>query len=215
VPDLFIPRSLDFACGQDWGINAPMVIVWAALIGPSRIHIVHEWKQTGLSDEEIADGYHEHTKRLRVQVRYVAGDPTMFFRDGRNRARGQSRGESLVRAGMPLRPAVNDHEAGWARFHSWLRTGLDGEPCLTFDESCRYLRRTIPAARSDKVNADDMDRAGDIHGLDAVRYLLMSRPTPAIRHVDQPGPPPGSVGALVADLRARVGRHLLGAENVR
>jgi hypothetical protein len=179
VPDLLIPRRIEFACGQDWGFNAPTVIVWGALIGDQRIHIVHEWKQTGFADEEIAEGYHRHTKDLGIKVRYVAADATMWFRDGRNRSRGQSRAESMLRAGMPLRPAVNDHEAGWARFHSWLRPGEDGVPRLTIDTACPYLRRTIPGARSDKTNADDMDRGGDIHGCDAVRYLLMSRPSPA------------------------------------
>lgn len=184
--DLIIPRTIEFAAGMDWGFHAPHVIVWAALLTSGRMHIVREWKEAGCIDELIAEGYHARTKELGVHVRYVAGDPSMWFQDGRNAARGQSRAESLIRAGMPLRPAANSHEDGWSRMQTWLYVPRDadgaptGEPMLTIDESCRYLRRTIPAAQSDKTNADDVDRSGDIHGCDAIRYLTMSRPSPTV-----------------------------------
>lgn len=170
---------------MDWGFNGPGVILWAAAMPSGALHIAREWRFSELVDEEIAAGFHARTKQMRVKVRYVAGDWSMWIRDGRSKNRGQSRAETLIRAGMPLRKAENAREDGWSRMHSWLRVPKDdtgvpiGPPLLTIDTSCMYLRRTIPSQRSAKANPDDVDTTGDDHGVDALRYLLMSRPSPS------------------------------------
>ena len=90
-----------------------------------------------------------------------------------------------------------------------------GEPLLTIDESCRYLRRSIPAQRSDKTDPDDVDTKGDDHGMDMLRYLVMSRPNPmVVRHEKRIVP--GTAGALLQEAIAggRVGATL-GSGNVR
>jgi hypothetical protein len=220
-PDLVLPRELEYVAGMDWGINEPGCIVWTACLPMHRLHVLREWKFTGLADEEIAEGYLARTKDLKVHVRYVAGDPSMWIRDGRNARRGQSRAETLIRAGMPLRKAENAREDGWSRLHSLLRIprnddgAVTGEPLLTIDEACAYLRRTIPAAQSDKLNADDVNTRGDDHGLDALRYMAMSRPAPTTRW-QEPRPPKGTMGYLLDELRGQASRHaVLGAGNVR
>lgn len=184
-PTLLIPRQIDFLGGMDWGYNGPGVLLWAAALPNGALHIAREWRFTELVDEEIAAGFHQRTKQMRVKVRYVAGDWSMWIRDGRSKNRGQSRAETLIRAGMPLRKAENAREDGWSRMHSWLRVPKDdlgvptGPPLLTIDPTCTYLRRTIPSQRSSKTNPDDVDTTGDDHGVDALRYLLMSRPFPS------------------------------------
>jgi hypothetical protein len=186
VITLSIPRTIDFAGGMDWGFNGPGVILWAAMLPSGAMHVVREWKYHELEDNDIASGFHERTKDLGVTVRYVAGDWSMWIRDGRSKNRGQSRAETLIRAGMPLRKAENARVDGWARMHSWLKVPKaddgtpTGPPLLTIDVSCTYLRRTIPAQRSSKADADDVDTTGDDHGVDALRYLLMSRPSPTV-----------------------------------
>jgi hypothetical protein len=183
---LELPRDLTWVAAMDWGHNSPGCIGWAALLGESRIHVVREWKFTWLADEEIAAGYEKRTKELGIQVLYVAGDPSMWIRDGRSATRGQSRAETFIRSGMPMRKAENARPDGWSRLHSFLRVPKDdegnviGEPLLTVDESCSYLRRTIPAQQSSKMDADDVDTHGDDHGVDMLRYLVMSRPNPIL-----------------------------------
>lgn len=202
---------------MDWGHNEPGVILWAACLPDSRMHVVKEWKFTGLVDELIADGYKKRTRELGVKVRYVAGDPSMWIRDGRNAQRGQSRAETFIRFGMPMRKAENAREDGWSRVHSWLAIPRndDGEvigmPALTIDESCRYLRRSIPAQQSDKVNADDVNTKGDDHGVDALRYLVMSRPMPTRIEAKRERLHPDLEAFLAEQGRASV----LGSENVR
>lgn len=181
---LYLPREIEYVCGFDWGFHAAGVILWGACLPDHRLHIVREWKFTELVDEEVAAGYKTRTRALGVKVRYIAADPSMWIRDGRTKNRGQSRAETLIRAGMPMRKAENAREDGWARLHSLFRVPADdtgrriGDPLLTVDETCRYLRRTIPAQQSDKLNADDLNTKGEDHGVDALRYLAMSRPAP-------------------------------------
>jgi hypothetical protein len=219
---LWLPPDLEYFCSMDWGYHAPGVILWWAALPEHRLHIVREWKFKGLADEEIAAGYHARTKRYGFRrIRYVAGDPSMWIRDGRNATRGQSRAETFTRARMPMKKAENAREDGWARVHSLLRVPTDdegrviGAPLLTVDESCAYLRRSLPALVSDKLNADDVDTKGDDHGGDAVRYGAMSRPMPTVFRVERPIVP-GTVGALLAEAMAGASASpTLGAGNVR
>jgi hypothetical protein len=147
----------------------------------------------------------------------VAGDPSMWIRDGRNAKRGQSRAETLQKCGMPMRRAENAREDGWSRVHSFLRVPRDdqghriGEPLLTIDASCAYLIRTIPAQRSDKSNAEDVDTKGDDHGVDMLRYLVMSRPMPMVREVASTKLHPWLEEAIAGSSSRRV----VGAESVR
>jgi hypothetical protein len=217
---LVLPRELTWVAAMDWGHNQPGCIGWAGLLPNHRIHVIREWKFTWLPDEDIADGFKKRTKELGIRVLYVAGDPSMWIRDGRNASRGQSRAETFIRAGMPMRKAENARPDGWSRLHSFLRVPMDdegrvtGEPLLTIDETCRYLRRSIPAQQSAKDDPDDVNTKGDDHGVDMLRYLVMSRPYPMMATED-PRPPKGSAGALLAELRAGLGKQtVLGSENV-
>lgn len=217
---LSLPRDLTFVGAMDWGHLKPGCIGWAALLGEDRIHLVREWKFQGLADEDIASGWKKRTKEMGIKVLYVAGDPSMWIRDGRNAKRGQSRAETLIRAGMPLRKAENERVDGWSRVHSFLRVPKDddgmivGTPLLTVDASCKYLIRTIPAQRSDRTNAEDIDTNGDDHGVDMLRYLVMSRPMPMTR-TEEVRPPKGSAGAMLAELRGASQRAaVLGTHNV-
>ena len=214
---LYLPRELEFVCGMDWGHNQPGCIGWAACLPNGRMHVLREWKFTWLADEDIAEGYKKRTKELGVRVRYIAGDPSMWIRDGRSATRGQSRAETFQRAGMPMKKAENAREDGWSRLHSWLRVPMNdageviGEPLLTIDETCRYLRRTIPAQQSAKDHPDDVNTKGDDHGVDMLRYLVMSRPMPTVLCVPEPPVNP----MLAAFLAGQAASPVLGRQNVR
>lgn len=222
---LILSRELECFASMDWGRLKPGCIGWWMVLPAepdTRYHVAAEWKFQGLDDEDIADGYHEQCKFLKLTPKYVAGDPSMWIADGRNRARGQSRGETFTRAKMPMRKALNDRVAGWSRLARMLRVPCDstgaptGEPpILTIDETCAYLVRSIPQLRSDKTNAEDVDTNGDDHGGDMLRYGAASRPMP---HQRPPTPPPpkDSWGHLLHELRGGLSRQpVLGSQNVR
>lgn len=216
---LDLPRDLTWVCAMDWGHNEPGCIGWAGLLGGHRMHVIREWKFTELVDEQIAAGWKKRTRELGIKVLYVAGDPSMWIRDGRTN-RGQSRAETLIRAGMPLRKAENAREDGWSRLQSFLYVPRNddgvviGDPLLTIDETCAYLRRTIPAQQSDKTNADDVNTKGDDHGVDMLRYLVMSRPHP-LQAPARVAPKPGTVGAMLETVLAGASSApVLGTRNV-
>ena len=220
---LYLPRELECFGSMDWGRLAPGCLGWWIALPAEpyqRYHIIQEWKFQGLDDDEIADGYHDHTKALglRQKPRYIAGDPSMWIADGRNAARGQSRAETFIRARMPMRKALNDRVSGWARVARFLRVPVDREgnptgdpPILTIDETCSYLRRSLPALMSDKTNPDDVDTKGDDHGGDMVRYGAVSRPMPTI--LAKPEPPMNPMLAAFLNEQGRQG--VLGRDNVR
>lgn len=214
--DLYLPKDLDYVGGFDWGFSSPSVFLWAACLADHRMHILREWKVTEHTDDELAAGYHRRTKDLGVKVRYVAGDPNIWIRDGRNVTRGQSRAETLIRAGVPMRRAENARPDGWARVHAFLRIPRDdaghriGDPLLTIDETCQYLRKSLPAQQSDPKDPDDVNTKGDDHGVDALRYLLMSRPMPTVTYRAEP-----RVHPLIAETMAGAASAVVGASNVR
>lgn len=220
---LYLPRELECFASMDWGRLKPGCIGWWIALPAeptTRYHVIQEWKFQGLDDEEIADGYHEHTKFLGLKTppRYIAGDPSMWIADGRNAARGQSRAETFTRSRMPMRKALNDRIAGWSRLARFLRVPVDragvptGEsPILTIDEACPYLIRTIPAQRSDKTDAEDVDTKGDDHGADMLRYGAVSRPMPTVLRPEERKLNP----MLEEALAGSTARTVLGAESVR
>jgi len=222
---VMLSRDLECFASMDWGRLKPGCFAWWMAIPAepeTRYHIVAEWKFQGLDDEDIADGYHEMCKFLSLKPKYIAGDPSMWIADGRNRARGQSRGETFQKCRMPMKKALNDRVSGWARLARMLRVPVDATgaptgalPILTIDQSCAYLIRSLPALRSDRTNAEDVDTNGDDHGGDCVRYGAASRPMPANKWIAPP-PPKGTMGDLLHQLRGAGARQaVLGADNVR
>ena len=73
---------------------------------------------------------------------------------------------------------------------------------MTIDPACRYLRRTLPGLISDVRDPEDVNTVGDDHAADALRYGVMSRPTPQ-RTPLQSKFGPGTIGYL----RTKGDRH--------
>lgn len=191
---LSIAMHTEWFASMDWGYNAPGCVLWWACLPDGHYHIAQEFKFQGMSAEEVAVAIQAKTKALGIKkLRYVVGDPAMWQKTGAGR--GQSIAETLLRAQVPMRPGDNDRMNGWARCQTLLRTDAQDVPWLTVDESCPYLKRTIPAAVSDKKNPEDVDTSIDDHALDAWRYGAMSRPHPT--RLETPEKPKGSAGKLL------------------
>jgi len=185
----------------DWGYNAPgCFLLWVCLTD-WHYHILAEYKFQRLSVYDVGHGIKKRLNDLGVgRLRYLVADPACWQHTGAGR--GEAIAETLARRpiGLPMKKGDNDRLNGWQRVHELFRLAPDGRPWLTIDESCTYLRRTIPAARSDKTDADDLDTNGDDHALDALRYGAMSRPSPTRIVLDR-GYSPKSAGALFAKAR--------------
>lgn len=213
VRELALPSDIEYFASLDWGYSSPGCVLWWACLPDGHYHIVGEWKYSLITDDEIAAGIHAKTRELGIKrLRYIAADPAIWARDGRNR--GQSRAETLQRLGLPMRKSDNDRLNGWPRIHALLRPAADGIPWLTVSPNCRYLIRTMPLAQSDKSNPEDVDTNGDDHALDTLRYGAMSRPSPSAK-ASKPPLPRGAAGHLLSAVRSRSSVPVVGANMVR
>jgi hypothetical protein len=171
--------DLEAFCSLDWGFNAPGCCLWWLCLLDGHLHIAQEYKFQRLTVAEVGLEILKRTKTLGVsRLRYVVADPACWQHTGSGK--GEAIAETLARRpiGLPMKKGDNDRKNGWQRVHELFQAAPDGRPWLTIDERCTYLRRTIPAAVSDKSDPDDVDTTIDDHGLDSLRYGAMSRPSP-------------------------------------
>lgn len=170
-------RAIECFGAMDWGYNAPGCFGLWLCLPDGHYHIRKELKFQRKNAPEVAVEIKALLKNLGVgRLRYLVADPAMWQHTGAGR--GEAIAETLARLGLPMKRGDNDRFNGWQRCHELFRLAPDGTPWLTVDEDCRYLRRTIPAAVSDKADLDDVDTKIDDHGLDMMRYGAMSRPSP-------------------------------------
>jgi hypothetical protein len=59
-----------------------------------------------------------------------------------------------------------------------------GKPGLYISERCEYLVSTLPVIMRDPRRRDDIDTTGPDHGVDALRYHVLSPPRVAIYRVN-------------------------------
>jgi hypothetical protein len=172
--------DLDCFASLDWGYNAPGCCLWWLCLADSHYHVLREFKFQRMTVGEAGLEIVKRTKALGIRhLRYVVADPACWQHTGAGK--GEAIAETLARAPirLPMKKGDNDRKNGWQRIHELFQPAPDGTPWLTIDESCTYLRRTIPAAVSEEADLDDLDTTGDDHGLDSLRYGAMSRPAPS------------------------------------
>lgn len=201
IGELMKLSELECFGSLDFGYNAPgCFLLWVCLTD-SHYHVLSEYKFQRMTVYDVGIGIKKRLKDLGVgRLRYVAADPACWQHTGAGR--GEAIAETLARTpiNLPMKKGDNDRLSGWQRLHELFRAAPDGRPWLTIDESCTYLRRTIPAAVSAKTDADDVDSSGDDHGIDGLRYGAMSRPSPTRKLLDH-GYPKKSCGALLQQAR--------------
>jgi hypothetical protein len=159
----------------DWGFTSPGCVGWFVPLGDNHWHCLAEWKFSKLTAEEVARGIRKYRKDFGIaSVAYTVVDPSMFNKTGSGR--GESFAETFARCGVPCRRGDNERKMGWPRLAAAFRISPAGVPWLTFDPSCKYLIRSIPALLADKNDPEDVDSSLDDHGADMCRYFVMSRP---------------------------------------
>jgi hypothetical protein len=188
-------------CSLDWGYNAWGCCLWWLCLADGHYHIYREYKFRQQTVTEAGLAIVTRTKSYGIgRMRYLVADPACWQKTGAGK--GESIAETLSRTPirLPMKKGDNDRKNGWQRIHELLQPAPDGRPWLTVDESCTYLRRTIPAAVSDETDPDDVDTTIDDHGLDALRYGAMSRPSPT-RKLLEPALKRGMAGYLFQQAR--------------
>jgi len=205
-----IPADVPRIGGLDWGYANRGVHLWAIVEPDGHLHITQEYVFRQTLAEVAAGRILQMTQNGGYQLLASAADPSMWIRTGQS---GESIAETMQRVGVALQRANHERVNGWQRVRHWLSLAPDGRPWMTIDPSCVYLLRTLPALIHDDTHPEDLDTTGEDHAADALRYLVMARPAPGVRHRESEFGP-DSVGRLFQEARAGSQPSLLGRDAV-
>jgi hypothetical protein len=210
VADILIPKGCKIERWIDWGYDPHYgICLWVAVFPNGRLYVFYEYKFNGatakvkLVASEVAKKIRAYTvdevlplvKSRRI-TKSIA-DPSMWGGDGHS---GEDYAETFSRNGVSLTEGDHERVLGWGRLRHWLRNAPDGYPWLMFHSRCATTIRTISGLVRDKSDPDDVDTSGEDHPADALRYGVMSRPTPTKLRETMPVIIVGSVAEMMKTL---------------
>ncbi len=174
-----IPKEWARYIGVDYGYAAPSAVVWIAFSPDGRAYLYRELYRTGLTFEQLRDEIIERSAGEKIDQAFV--DPAL---------KAKTQGTGIVglevlnseQDKIQFWPADNNRPNGWARVREYLRIREDSaaQPYtwLQIFDTCEQTIKTLPELVHDSVKVEDLDSDGDDHIADALRYLVMGRPTP-------------------------------------
>ena len=184
-----IPRDWRRFRAMDWGFNDPCCVLWFAVAPDSHLYVYREIYKTQTQASVMAQrvkncsiAFDEAGNQYTERITYTAASPDMWQRRGlKDVMGGETIAETFIRNGVPLMKADNDRLNGWMRVRENLAIAPDGKPYLQIFSTCRDLIRTLPILTFDKHDHEDIGDNCEDHAAEALRYGLMTRPSPARR----------------------------------
>lgn len=180
VPAFDIPESWQRARGVDFGTRAPWCCLWGAWDNDGNCYIYREAYGAGHTPEMQAQRAEELSnwtdlRGIKHKERYdrTVADPAVF---SDHRGAGRSVAQLWAEHGFRVQKAKNDRVAGWANVRQYLWDHAAKEPRLYVMDNCPNLIRTFPLMQHSKSRQEDLDTTLEDHALDALRYLLATRP---------------------------------------
>nr|DAX12953.1 MAG TPA: Large subunit terminase [Caudoviricetes sp.] len=163
---------------MDWGYNDPCCVLWFAVAPDRRLYIYREIYQSETLAADMARLIRQENGL--EQIAYTVASPDMWQRRGTvDVMGGESIAETFLRAGVPLMKADNSRIVGWQRVRECLAKAPDGLPYVQIFSSCANLVRTLPLLTYSRTTHEDVSGNCEDHAAEAMRYGLMSRPSPA------------------------------------
>jgi len=193
-----VPSNWAWGFALDHGINNPTAFLVFRVDFEGNIYVVDEHYKAGSIISEHAPIIMEHLKKAQAEggTLEVIADPSVFNNalQGAHKAHAYSVADEYMEHGINgLIPAQNDVIAGINRVKEYMRldterlnpiTQSTGAPRLfVFRGMCPNLEKELASYRwkEKRGNLNDPDepvKSGD-HAVDALRYYVMSRPSPA------------------------------------
>lgn len=193
--------------GLDHGQTNPTCFLGGYTDADGNIFIFDEYYFKGL----VSAHCHGISERFELEkFETIEADPSMMAKTREKNGIPWSIYEEYEEYGIDLSPANNNREAGWNRVGEYLRvdpnhihpiTGKEGSPRLFISNRCINLLREIPEyiwkrVSDENTNPKEEARKLNDHACDALRYLLMSLPSPyELEKVDQA--PEGSFNSML------------------
>lgn len=182
VEPFHIPNDWKRYRAMDEGYNDPFVCLWFAIDREGNCYLYREFVKSKLLSHEQAD---ETIRRSNGEkIEYSVGD-TSFWNKGKES--GKSPFEVFAEKGLAMIQATKERVNGWKRMREWLHVidGVDkvsGEKYKTAKlkifNNCLHAIEAIPSMVYDDVHIEDIADHSLDHVPDAIRYFLMSRPSP-------------------------------------
>lgn len=184
-----IPEHWTRFRAMDYGFATPFSIGWYAVSdgGPCRedgsgypkgcLIRYREWygskrdengqhTNVGLRMDPYEVGVRAHQSEAQEDVKYGVCDPSAWRVDT-----GVFAAEKMGNGGLVFGKADNKRVAGWQEMYSRLDSGM-----LLFFDTCTEAIRTIPSLMRSEQDPEDVEKRGEDHIGDEVRYACMSRP---------------------------------------
>ena len=159
--------------GMDWGYSSPFCVLWGAVDFDGRIWIYRELYDKQRTAGQVAQTMLEIEQAFDEHINYRVGDHVW---DNRGSS-GPSVGEEFATYGVVWDKADKSRVQGWHQVHKRLEPMSDGElPGVMISKECPNLIRQFIEILQAKTNPEDVDTKMEDHALDALRYLLFSRP---------------------------------------
>lgn len=168
---------------MDEGYNDPFVCLWGAIDREGNLYIYRELIQSKLLSSEQADKVIAMSPQDE-HIDYTVGD-TSFWNKGKTS--GEAPFEVFAQKGIPMIQATKERVNGWKRVREWLHPFDETDPVsgetykaarLKIFNNCRGLIEALPSMVVDDTYPEDVAEHPLDHAPDALRYGVMSRPSP-------------------------------------
>lgn len=194
-----IPDSWTRIVGADHGYRNPAAWVWGAVDPDENIYIYREFYEREWLIEEICRGKPKEglkgvvqlQKGEKVEAAYI--DPSTKNRRGSTGLSDFDAYQEHLPTAFPLLLANNDVTPGIDRVKSYLKVNpRTNKPQIFIFSTCnnlieemaRYRYKETPQTLQGKVAEKEEPAKVNDHACDALRYLIMSRPEPAVDPLD-------------------------------
>lgn len=189
-----IPPEWPRIVGIDHGLRNPAAWLWAAIDYDENVYFYREFYQKEWLIEEICKGKAglpgviKLMGKERIEVAVI--DPSTAARRGQTGFSDFDAYLEHLPAGFPLKLGNNDVKAGIDRVKTFLKVSpVTKKPQLFIFDTCSNLIEEMSQYRYKELLPNQVgkqsEKEGEVHKVndhaaDAARYLIMSRPEPAV-----------------------------------
>jgi|TARA_E500000318_G_scaffold90437_1_gene88355 hypothetical protein len=160
--------------GIDYGYASESCCLWGTVDQDDGTLIIYrELYQKGLTGEELGSIIANMEEEDPFSVPGVL-DTAAWAKTG---YAGPTVGEALQKMGHKLRRADKNRVQGKIQIHEYLKVQDTGRPKLQIFSTCKNLIRELQSIPLAKNNSEDVDTHASDHAYDALRYMIMSRPS--------------------------------------
>ena len=177
-----IPRDWKKILMGDYGYVKPSAIYWGAIDPDGILYLYRELYETGLLYSDLAKRIIGMTPDDE-ELDYWVWDPSSWATRGETELSGveimEQTYKEKTKKEIKILRGNNDRMSGWKRVREYLKPLLRRKEKiakLQVFSTCHNFIRTFPALVHDSVKVEDVDKKGEDHAGDSVRYGIMTKP---------------------------------------